>query len=84
MFLGKPLPLAFRLDRLAGSREQVAFSGSICRNGSPNSAFNVRHALMAASAKVTERPRLPLGSASQTGAGSNQMCRDPRCFNATP
>ena len=65
-----------------GHSDQWRFHGSICRNGSPNSAFNVRHAWIAASVNVAGRPRFPLGSASQTVSGSNQICRDPRCFRA--
>ena len=31
---------------------------------------------------VAERLRFPLGSASQTVSGSNQICSEPRCFRA--
>ncbi len=33
---------------------------------------------MAASVKVAERLRFPLGAASHTVSGSNQICSDPR------
>ena len=74
---------------------RLATSPVVWRKGSPNSGFSVRQARVAASVKVTGRPRLPLGSASQTVSGSNQPygdCRqsptgqwissDPRCFRA--
>jgi hypothetical protein len=40
-------------------------------DGSPNNAFKVRHAWIAASVKVAGRPRFSLGPASQTVSGSN-------------
>ena len=34
------------------------------------------------SVNVADRPRLPLGAASHTVSGSNQIYSDPRCFRA--
>ena len=64
------------------SSRRLATSPVVCRNGRANSAFNVRHAWMAASVNMAGRPRIPPGSASHTVAGSNQICSEPRCFGA--
>lgn len=64
------------------SSSRLATSPVVCRNGNPNSAFNVGHAWIAASVKVAEGARFPLGSASQTVSGSNQISSEPRCFRA--
>jgi hypothetical protein len=64
------------------SFSRLATSPSVCRKGSPNSAFSVRQVWIAASLKVSGRPRRPLGIASQSISGSNQTSSDPRCLSA--
>ncbi len=61
---------------------RLATSQVACLSGRPNSAFSVRQAQMAASVKVAERLRVPLGSASHTVSGSNQISSDPRSLCA--
>jgi|GEM_PF-2378899 len=64
------------------SFNRLSTSPVICCNRSPNDAFKVRHAWIAATVKVAEWSYFPLGSASQIVSGSNQICCDPRCFRA--
>ena len=54
----------------------------VCRNGSPTSAFSVRHAWIAASEKVADRPRLPDGAPNHCVSGANQISNEPRCLGA--
>ena len=54
----------------------------VCRSGSPNNTFRVRHACIAASLNLCCRPRLPLGGGVQVISGSNQIDSDPRRFSA--
>ncbi len=65
-----------------GQFQQACNQPCACRSGRPNSAFNVRQAWIAASVKVAEQPRLPLGTASQSVSGSNQTSSDPRRLRA--
>ena len=64
------------------SLNRLATSPVVCRNGSPNSAFSVRHARIAASEKVADRPRLPDGAPNHCVSGSNQISNEPRCLSA--
>jgi hypothetical protein len=42
----------------------------------------IRQVWIAASEKVAGGPRRPLGAASHSISGSNQICNEPRCFRA--
>ena len=65
-----------------GKRNRLSTRPVVCRNGSPNSAFNVRHAWIAASVNVAGRPRFPPGSARHTVFALIHICSEPRCFRA--
>lgn len=55
----------------------------VCRRSSPDCDFSIRQGWIAASEKVAGRPRRPLGAASYSIPGSNQIRREPRCRRAS-
>lgn len=64
------------------SSSRLATIPPVCRSGSPNRAFSIRQAWIAASLNVGCRPRLLVGSASHRVSGSNQISSDPRFAKA--
>jgi hypothetical protein len=55
----------------------------VCRNGLANNTFLVRQVWIAASLKLSCRPRLPVGGGRYVISGSNQIESDPRRFSAS-
>lgn len=61
-------------------RSRFCTKPAVCLSGIPNSTFRVRQVWIAAPLNWHRRPRLPAGGGVQVILGSNQMVRDPRCF----
>src|SRR6056297_2036277 len=64
-------------------RNRLSTKPVVCRSAMPKRTFIVRHVWIAASLYCGCRPRLPVGGGTQTMSGSNQIVREPRCFNAS-
>lgn len=64
------------------SFSRLATNPVVCRRGNPNSAISIRQVWIAAFETVAGRPRRPLGAASHSVSGSNQIRSEPRCFSA--
>ncbi len=65
------------------SRNRLSTKPAVCRKAMPNSTFIERQVWMTASLELRWRPRLPVGTASQLIAGSNQIVREPRRLSAS-
>lgn len=65
------------------NRKGLSTKPVVGRSAISNSTFMVKHVWIAASLKVRDLPLLPVGLASQSISGSNQIVSHPRRFKAS-